>query len=290
MIIIKIQGGLGNQLLQYSIGQVIARNLKKDVAYDLSFFDEENKYTKRPYLLDKFVVDVRVATREEIKKAKLPYGIISKYYSLCMRVLNKYLFKKYYIGYDKDFMAHVAKSKSLYLEGFWQGYKYYEKNLEELNTLITLKDMSSIEKFKQEFNFSTKNSVSVHIRRGDFTKKNAGTKVVPKEYYEKAVPFLEKKVANPTYYIFSDDIEWVKQEMGGLFKDVVYVSSSSLKDYEEFMLMKECNHAILSNSTFCWFSTLLTNTKEKVVVYPNNWENVYLNKDKHICPPEWQGL
>lgn len=290
MIIIKIQGGLGNQLLQYSIGQVIARNLKKNVAYDLSFFDEENKYTKRPYLLDKFVLDVRVATAQEIQNAKLPHGFISKYYNLCTRALNKYFFKKYYIGYDKTFIGRVRGSESMYLEGFWQGYKYYENNLKELDSLSSLKDSSSVEKFKEEYSFSTKNSVSVHIRRGDFTKKNAGTKVVPKEYYERAVPFFEKLVVNPTYFIFSDDIEWVKQEMSHLFKDVVYVSSSSLRDYEEFVLMKACKHAILSNSTFCWFSTLLTDIDEKVVIYPLNWENVYLNKDKYICPPRWLGL
>jgi hypothetical protein len=80
MIIIKVQGGLGNQLLQYSIGYVIAKNFGKVVAYDLSFFDTENKYTKRPYLLDKFALDVRVATKEEIEKTKFPYGKLSKMY------------------------------------------------------------------------------------------------------------------------------------------------------------------------------------------------------------------
>lgn len=298
MIIIKVQGGLGNQLLQYSIGRVIAEKFNKDVAYDLSFFEQDSKYTKRPYLLDKFTTDVRVATETEILKARYPYGVFSKVFSLVGRFLNKYFFKKYYIAYDKNFFSRVQKNDNLYLEGFWQGYRYYEDYLPLLSSEITLKDSVSLEKiakFKQYLSFDSKVSVSVHIRRGDFLNKNAGTKVVLPEYYEQAVPLLENKIPTPTYYVFSDDINWVKEEMGHLFNDVIYVSSLSvqdetLTDYEEFILMKECRHAILSNSTFCWFATLLTNSPSKVVFYPNDWKNVFLNKDKNICPQGWQGL
>ncbi len=292
MIVIKIQGGLGNQLLQYSIGQVLATNYHKEVAYDLSFFDADTKYTKRPYLLDLFNFTVRKATQEEIKKAKYPYGIISKVFVMIKKILNKYFFKKYYIGYDKNFLPRVIKADYLYLEGFWQGYKYYEKNLKQLNELIKLKDMTQVEAFKHQIIFNEESSVSVHIRRGDFLKKNAGTKAVPKEYYMRAVPLLEKKILNPTYYVFSDDIEWVKQEMKTLFREgvnAVFVSSYNLPDYQEFMLINNCRHAILSNSTFCWYSTLLTDSEEKVVIFPNNWENEYLNKDPNICPPHWIG-
>ena len=74
MIIVKVQGGLGNQLLQYSIGRIIATRFHKDVAYDLSFFDQDTKYTKRPYLLDLFKVTVRKATKEEIENTRYPYG------------------------------------------------------------------------------------------------------------------------------------------------------------------------------------------------------------------------
>ena len=128
------------------------------------------------------------------------------------------------------------------------------------------------------------------MRRGDFLKKNAGAKSLDVDYYGKAIPLLEASVPNPTYFVFSDDIEWVKNEMGGLFKDVVYASSYGLKDYEEFTLMKECHHAVLSNSTFAWYSTLLTNNPAKVVIYSTDWKNPYLNGDSNICPSSWKGI
>lgn len=290
MIVIKVQGGLGNQLLQYSIGYVLAKQFGKDVAYDLSFFEQDTKYTKRPFLLDKFNLSIQAATQEEIYKARYPLGVLSKAYKLVARILNKYIFKKYNIGYNKNFLINASQQKNAYFEGFWQSHLYYQKKLPELSKEISLKDETLLKDFKQKYSFDSKVSVSVHIRRGDFLNKNAGTKVVEKEYYERAVPLFEQKIKNATYYVFSDDIAWVEKEMGHLFTDVVYVSALNLPDYVEFALLKECHHAILSNSTFCWLATLLTNHNKKVVVYPKDWKNAYLNGDSNICPPEWVGL
>ena len=290
MIVIKVQGGLGNQLLQYSFGEALRILHTKEVAYDLSFFETDTKYTSRPYLLDNFNVTVRVATQEEIIHAKYPHGIFSQGVSFFRRALNKYVFDTYYVGYTKSLIPMLIQKNTYYLEGFWQSYKYYEECLSELSRQISLKDTSAVETFKQKVDFDAKVSVSVHIRRGDFLKKNAGTKSLDIDYYKKAIPLLEASVPNPTYFVFSDDIEWVKNEMGGLFKDVVYASSYGLKDYEEFTLMKECHHAVLSNSTFAWYSTLLTNNPAKVVIYSTDWKNPYLNGDSNICPSSWKGI
>ena len=115
MVIIKVQGGLGNQLLQYSIGYCVGVKFGVDVAYDLSFYEGETKYTKRPFLLDKFKVgDIRIATEEEIKNAKNPYGNFSKVINPINRFLNKFIFKSYYIGYNKNFFTSIKKNKNLY--------------------------------------------------------------------------------------------------------------------------------------------------------------------------------
>lgn len=287
MIIVKVQGGLGNQLLQYSIGYVLARRYKKDIAYDFSFYENETKFTKRPYLLDKFNLTARAATQAEIDATRYPFGFISKLQKKILRILNKFLFKKYYVGYDKNFFPLVIKQENAYFEGFWQSYKYYEDDLKSLSEKISLKDTLKVETFKKESLFNEKVSVSVHIRRGDYLNQGTGIQVLSKEYYKKATLLLEESFENPRYFIFSDDINWVKEEMGSLFKDAVYVSAFGLHDYEEFSLMKDCKHAIIANSTFSWFSTLLTNSIEKKVFYPKMWGNVYLDKDTNICPPSW---
>ena len=138
MIIVKVQGGLGNQLLQYGIGRVVALRYNKVVAYDISFYNNKTQYTKRPYLLNLFNTHVRIATNEEIQKTRYPLGVISLITKNVVRVFNKFISKKYYISYQKDFFPLVAKSDSLYLEGFWQIFQYIDGVLDVFSGNISL--------------------------------------------------------------------------------------------------------------------------------------------------------
>ena len=289
MIIIKVQGGLGNQLLQYSIGQVIALRYNKEAAYDVRFFESETQYTKRPYLLNFFNTHVRIATEQEIQNVRYPFGNLSEILEKVTRASNKFIFKKYYIGYREDFFAYVAKSDSLYLEGYWQSYQYFEGYLEKLSEDISLKDTTQLKKLKDSLLFREYTSVAVHVRRSDFLKAGGGVQVLGREYYEKAVKEIGKFVPDPVYCIFSDDVVWVKEHLGDLFTKAVFPSEFKCTDYEEFALMKECDHAIIANSTFSFFSTLLTNSETKIVICPDDWQNIYL-KDKEIpvCPRLWK--
>jgi hypothetical protein len=237
-----------------------------------------------------FEVSVDVATEGEIVNTRYLYGRFSKIVDLARRALNKYLFKKYYIGYDKNFLPMVSKKDSMYLEGFWQSFEYYKDSLDLLANEITLRDVTRLAQVKEDLSFLGTTSVAVHIRRGDYLNAGTGIQVLSKAYYEEAVQMMEEKIQEPTYYIFSDDITWVKEEMGYLFEKVVYVSSLKLTDCEEFAFMKDCSHAIIANSTFSWFSTLLTDSDRKVVMYPKDWKNKYLNNDPHICPRHWKAL
>lgn len=289
MIIVKVQGGLGNQLLQYGIGRVVALRYNKVVAYDISFYNNKTQYTKRPYLLNLFNTHVRIATNEEIQKTRYPLGVISLITKNVVRIFNKFISKKYYISYQKDFFPLVAKSDSLYLEGFWQSFQYFDGFLDVLSGDISLKDNTNLEKAKELLKFIDHTSVSVHIRRSDYLKVEGGVRVLGREYYKQAVMEIEKLVNNPIYYIFSDDVSWVKENLGDLFNNTVYPSSLQLTDYEEFSLMKECKHAIIANSTFSLFSTLLTNNDTKVVICPKDWQNIFLNDEQiPVCPRLWK--
>lgn len=291
MIVVKIQGGLGNQLLQYSLGRILSVVSGKEVYYDLSFFEASSKYTKRRYLLDFFNVEVKEATDYQIKKTLFPYGVLSRIIMFLCKVVNKFFLKKYYITYNEELLLDVKNKNNLYIEGYFQSYKYYEKYLALLSEEISLKDKTNIEKWKREFFFKEKDSVCLHVRRGDFLRKNAGTKALGLDYYKKAIFEINKKINEPTYYVFSDDIKWVTENLGEVLgMRAVMVSSSYLKDYEEFEVMKDCEHAIISNSTFSWFSVLLSNRKGKVVFYSKDWRNSYLNEDPCICPADWVGL
>jgi hypothetical protein len=291
MIIIKVQGGIGNQLLQYSIGRLLETVYKKEVAYDLSFFSYNDKYTKRPYLLDKFKTRVRAASLEEIETTKYPRGVISKIEIILKKITNKLIFKSYNVGYDEHFLKMVEKRKSLYLEGFWQSYRYYEPIIQLLQKEIVLAEDND-----KKFSLCTDKvlsceSVAVHIRRGDYVTAGPGLETLALDYYKHAVLEIKKHINNPHYYIFSDDVTWVKNTMSDLFLDVTYVKEYELTDYQEFCLMMYCKNAIIANSTFSWFAALLNKHGQKIVIYPNDWKNIHLKESsKDICPTTWLGI
>lgn len=288
MIIIKIQGGLGNQLLQYSFGKVIEYTFKKKVSYDLSFYQNKNTYTDRVFLLDKFNIVYRVATKEEIALVRYPYGFFSKVDLLFKKIVNKFFLKKYQVTYDEKFFSSLKKKDNLYLEGFWQSYRYCLPIIETLRKEFTLRENFSdvakifIDEVKQ------KNSIAVHIRRGDYLLGGKNLQVLDKEYYKKSVDFLNKNTEKPIYYIFSDDIVWVKEYFSDIFENVVYVSCSSVKDYEELLLMSLCNHIIVANSTFSWWAAILHNKKDSFIICPKDWKNIFVKDLTYVCLDSWK--
>jgi hypothetical protein len=116
----------------------------------------------------------------------------------------------------------------------------------------------------------------VHIRRGDFLRVNRD--ISEKGYYKKALEYITDKVSNPTYLVFSDDIEWVKDNMH-FEEKTIYVSDMGFRDYEELMIMKHCRHNIIANSTFSYWAGYLNNNPGKIVVCPKGWKTETIPED-----------
>lgn len=287
MIIIKVQGGLGNQLFQYSFGRLLEIEYKKEVAYDLSFYNTVNKYTVRKFLLDKFNTKMRIATDEEIKQTKYPYGIFSKIIIICKKALNKFVFKKYQVAYDTQLLPSLEKKSNVYLEGFWQSYVYYNSIIEELRKEITIKENPNEQMNEYIKKINSDNSVSVHIRHGDYLSSGKDLQALPKDYYEKSVNYLESKIIQPKYYIFSDDITWVENSMGNIFQNAVYIKQGMFEDYEEIILMSLCKNNIIANSSFSWWGAMLNITKNNVVITPKDWKNIHFKGNDNLCPKDW---
>ena len=287
MIIIKIQGGLGNQLFQYAIGRLLEIKYAKTVAYDTNFYALHNGYTQRLFLLDRFQVRMRIATTEEIKRVKYPFGFFSKGIVLVKKVLNKFIFKNYQVVYDNTFLPSLEKKDSAYLEGFWQSCDYTNQVIVLLRQELVLQEpvRQELEEYIQKV--TSRNSVFVHIRRGDYVQGGKDLQTLDVEYYKKAVELIESKVENPVYYIFSDDITWVENSMAFLFNEVIYLKEGVLKDYEELVLMSFCKHGIIANSSFSWWGAMLSGEKKRTIICPKDWKNVHFKKDTHICPKEW---
>jgi hypothetical protein len=291
MIVIKLQGGLGNQLFQYGIGRLLELHYKKEVAYDISFFEGNHSYTKRSYVLCAFTTHVRIASNQEIRKVKYRYGFISYAWYWMKKAINKFFIKKYMIGYDAELLENLKQMNEGYLEGYWQTYKYISPILAELKKEIVLKeDASAAFNLLQEKIQSTE-SIAVHIRRGDYLQGGKDLNVLASDYYHQAIIHMEQHTNHPTFFIFSDDIVWVKSELGFMFEGAIFVSDANIQSSEEeFMLMSMCKHVIAANSSYSWWAVMLNQNEQKIVVAPKNWNNPYLRHDENLCPPEWVRL
>ena len=124
--------------------------------------------------------------------------------------------------------------------------------------------------------FNREETVSVHIRRGDFL--NVGRDISQGSYYKRAVEAITKKIKSPYYIVFSDDIAWVKKNY--FFGRCLFVSGCGLSDPEEMVLMSRCRHHIIANSTFSYWGALINTGIEKLVIYPRGWR-------KRIMPDNW---
>jgi len=278
MIIIKLQGGIGNQLFQYSFGKFLMLKKGKNIKFD---FFIEGKDTQREYKLGNFNTKVEFSTDKEIKDTKYRYGFFSK----LSRIIKRKIFKNYNIGYSKKSL----KIENGYFEGFWQSYRYLEPIQDILLKEITTKENID-EKYADLFSqINSSNSVSLHIRRGDYIS-NPKTKkmhnVFGMEYYVMSIDMIREKILNPTFFVFSDDIEWAKNNLK-INSPVVFVSSPEIKDYEELIIMSKCKNNIIANSSFSWWSAWLNQNKDKLVIAPKKWfNNLSINIDD-LIPENW---
>jgi hypothetical protein len=298
MIVTKIMGGLGNQMFQYAVARHLAIKNNTFLKLDISFFDNIGNNTPREYTLGHFNIEENFLTDKELKKIKrnnfhgqsLPQRILRKMFIKLEK--KKPISKKAYITepspvFTKEVLG-IKTEKTVYLYGNWQSEKYFK----DIRNVI-LKDFS----LKKEFSGKTKsflenieknNSVSLHIRRGDYVqdkKTNTFHGTCDLNYYDQAIRLIEGKIENPIYFIFSDDIDWAKDNLK-TNNQLIFVSGNSIPDYEEIIMMSKCKHNIIANSTFSWWGAWLNENPKKIIISPQKWFNVDTDT-RDLIPDKW---
>jgi hypothetical protein len=133
------------------------------------------------------------------------------------------------------------------------------------------------------------NSVSIHVRRGDFFKNKKRIQrygnICTNSYYKKAINIIKHKINDPIFLVFSDDIDWAKQNFTG--SNFIFVDWNKGKSsYRDMHLMSLCKHNIIANSTFSWWGSWLNNNENKVVISPSKMNNKH--KDfSQLFPEKW---
>jgi len=293
----SIGGGLGNQMFQYALGRSLSIKNNQPLMLDNSRYTDAkpDAYRNiRNFGLQNFNIQAEPADIEKIKEHIKPKSnILNKIlFKLKINLFYKAYYKypcvkepeKQYFLFDPNLLNY--KYKDVYLKGFWQSEKYF-KDIRE----IILKDFTVIAP-PDEYNLSilqkikNSNSISLHIRRGDNTNPKNPIGLLSIDYHYKAVKYLTSKISNPQFFIFSDDMAWVKNNFKIDFP-CVYAENSIEKDYEDMRLMSHCKHHIIANSTFSWWGAWLATNPDKIVIAPEKYVQKADFPNPDYYPQSW---
>lgn len=296
MIIIRLSGGIGNQLFQYALG----RNLSVKNKTTLKFETSDYRDSTRKYSLDKFNIPESVdgiSKEADLAKIGLPpmgnKSLLNKARRKIFRIAEYFrpiYNRKFIIEPYFHFCSDILRTRgSSYLSGVWQSEKYFKDNESIIRKELTLKNKLGATTVDWMSRVGACNSISIHIRRGDYATNKKTQQfhgVCPLEYYDRAINLISEKISTPVFFIFSDDVEWVKEHFKIPYS-VFYVSSNKTPDYEELLIMSKCKHNIIANSSFSWWGAWLNENKNKIVITPKKWFNVANINTNDLIPSSW---
>lgn len=261
---------MGNQLFQYAFLKTLETEYGvKDIKADFSYFTHGFGFFEDR--LSKLDVNLTKATPEDMKKVCL-FRHDQQIYTLKYRIsvfLEKTLNKKYFLENAKTYIAPETLLKYDCLDGYWQCWQYPQAVkdilMKEFNILYRCSDKTK----QMAEKMSAVNGVLLGVRKGDYTKEGNRYYQINPDYYERATRFIAERVENPIFFVFSNDMKWVHDNLNLEGLNVVYrEKEDQVSDFEELQLMQVCKHAIIPNSTFHWFGAFLQQNEKKIVVRP----------------------
>ena len=281
MITVRLQGGLGNQMFQYAVGRVLSLKNNDELFLEQSF--KQHKIfgiTDRQYALNYF----------HIHATLLDENIFHKIGGVIKRVLGK--LHVYLRGFERGFFFDKKITQlrgDIYLDGYWQSYKYFNGYEDQIRKDFTLRTVSEhMQKLSTEI--ASKQSVCVHIRRGDYVG-NKKHEVVSSDYYNKALEIIKTKMSIDTVYVFSDDIEWCRKNLSfGYATTFVGDQYAGANGEYHIFLMSQCKGFIIPNSTFSWWGAWLSARADKIVIAPSVWRNDIAVSIDDLLPKEWMRI
>jgi len=283
MVVTRLMGGLGNQMFQYAAGRRLAFMLDTELKLDNSWFDGSNE---RVYSLAYFNIQECMATQEEVSTLNpRNSGILEKLVKKLRGVKSTYFHEKYF-HFDPELLA---LPDGIYLDGYWQSEKYFIDIENILRQEFTIKFPQSGANRLLADQIADCESVSLHIRRGDYVSSPTTGKVhgvCRLDYYDRCVEQLVRNVDKPHFFIFSDEPEWARKNINITYPTVI-VDHNKSDSYEDLRLMSQCKYHIIANSSFSWWAAWLDNKNSKVVFGPKQWFKSAEINTKDLIPDSW---
>lgn len=288
MIIVKLMGGLGNQMFQYALGRAMAIKHNTTLRLDLSFLHDRTprkNFIFRDFDLDVFDLHAEFATPDDLRPFFFkPKNTTQHYFIRLAHLFNPYCYyREQYFYFDPDVFSLPANT---YLDGYWQSPKYFQHVSD-----IIRKDFSFRHRIQPDNDLLNQildsDSVCINVRRGDFlnTKLHG---VCDMKYFKPAIQWMCEKLDNPLFFVFSDDQEWCREKFKLPFNyTIVGEEHAGWKFSTKLQLMASCKHFIIANSSFAWWAAWLNGKRDKLVIVPRNW---FTNPDiitNDLIPENW---
>ncbi|MFV0328410.1 MAG: alpha-1,2-fucosyltransferase [Dysgonomonas sp.] len=270
MVTVLLSGGLGNQMFQYAAAKALATRLNTSLTIDLYTFTKKTQATVRPYELDIF--NIKNLPERSALKGKL----ITKARPFIQK--HRTFFHKFGILTDTYAILYQSVFESITgnitMSGYFQNEKYFKDIVKALRNDFTFKNPLIDDNLKVSDKIASSQSVAIHIRRGDYLSQNSQSNFITldKAYYENAIRFIINQIKNPEFFVFSEDFEWIKENLNFENYPVTFIDWNKGKNsYIDMQLMSLCKHNIIANSSFSWWAAWLNNNQDKVVIAPGHW-------------------
>ena len=293
MVIVRLCGGLGNQMFQYAAARRLALANDAPLKLDLSWFTSIRQGdTNRHYELSVFNSVQDVASPAQVKALRgAEIGRWPKVMK-CLLETTGFLVKQTCVRekqyhFNPDFLGLRGDA---YLDGYWQSAKYFADSAEILRADFTIKFApDSLNRDIGDFIQSCE-AVSIHVRRGDYVanksvSRHHGSSTL--QYYKTAIDEMTTRLSHPHFFVFSDDPTWVKNNLKVEAPTTYIDNNGPEKGYEDLRLMSLCRHHIIANSSFSWWGAWLSMHPEKIVIAPQKWFNRDDIDTSDLLPKSW---
>jgi hypothetical protein len=299
MIIVKLMGGLGNQMFQYAAGRNIALRNKTGLKLDNKngFIDD---FYNRKYLLNNFNIKENIAQLSELPYTLKQDNSSNLFSDRAIRYINKHIpIDGYNITKERnlcfDSNAFIPRKKQ-YLIGYWQSEKYFSDISDIIENEFTLKYPLTGKNLEVAEVIKNSNSLCVHFRRlhgiSSGVTSYAATEIhgsLGLDYYQNAISYIERQISNLEIFVFSDQPDWVKENFKSSSPTYFIDHNDDDHNYEDLRLMSLCKHQVISNSTFSWWAAWLNSNTDKIVIAPKIW---FANKEMNdqtcdLIPYKW---
>jgi hypothetical protein len=290
IVISQLKGGLGNQLFQYAAGKGLATRLAVNHILDLSFFSKPGNHSQREYSLHHFCLDNSLINYEKNRSS-----LLSRLNSVAInRFSRRNEIRQITEPHFKYWDEFVRLPANVSLNGYWQSERYFQNITDSLREDLKFPPFSAQKAIQLQAEIQgTQNSVAVHVRRGDYVS-NPVSKALHDgccnaEYYRNALQLLRSQTESLQLYIFSDDLEWTREnfDSNGQLATYVAIPEHTLNNsHHDMHLMSLCKHHVIANSTFSWWGAWLSQNAG-ITCAPKKWFNDETYDTRDLYPASW---